>query len=177
MNKPSTNHNEPPIAELAYAIGQKLLKFGWKLTVAESCTGGWIAKSLTDIPGSSAWLEYGFVTYSNTAKHSLLGVPNNTLEQHGAVSAATVSAMAQGAIIHSNANVAIAVSGIAGPTGGTPDKPLGTVWLAWYLPKHKIHTECQHFTGNRKLIRQQAVHYALQELRSMLENLTSIDPL
>lgn len=132
---------------------------GWRLVTAESCTGGWIAKAITDIPGSSSWFDRGFVTYSNTAKMEMLNVQENTLQVHGAVSANTVMEMAEGALIHSQADIAVAVSGIAGPEGGNPAKPVGTVWLAWVTRDRKISL-CRHhnFAGDRESVRYQAVN-------------------
>ena len=120
--------------DLATQVGRALLRRQWTLTTAESCTGGWIAKVLTDVPGSSEWFERGVVTYSNQAKMDMLEVKEATLAAHGAVSAETVAEMARGGLARSQAQVAVAVSGVAGPDGGTPDKPVGTVWMAWAWP-------------------------------------------
>ena len=147
--------------ELATQTGEQLSKHGLSLTTAESCTGGWIAKILTDIPGSSGWFERGFVTYSNEAKQDMLGVRASTLQQHGAVSEQVVKEMASGAICNSRADVSVAVSGIAGPGGGTADKPVGTVWLAWAAGKN-LRTSHVHLSGERSRIREQAVELALQ---------------
>ena len=141
------------------------------LTCAESCTGGWIAKAITDLPGSSAIFDRGFVTYSNRAKQEMLGVTGKTLEQHGAVSQQTVKEMAEGALSHSGATMAVSVSGIAGPTGGTADKPVGTVWIGWSRSSSKqLVTHCQrhHFKGDRTEVRQQSVITAFQGLIDML---------
>lgn len=132
------------------------------LVTAESCTGGWLAKCCTDIPGSSVWFERGFVSYSNQAKQDLLNVAESTLRQYGAVSEQTVIEMAQGALANSRADLSVAITGIAGPDGGTDDKPVGTVWLAWATKTAPIETACHHFNGDRNAIRQQAVIYALQ---------------
>lgn len=156
---------------LARQAGQALAVRGFSVATAESCTGGWIAKLLTDSPGSSAWFERGFVVYSNAAKQELLGVPAATLGQHGAVSKATVMALASGALQHSHATVAIAVSGIAGPGGGSPDKPVGTVWLAWAL-REQVTAECHLFAGEREAVRRQAVAAALTGLIQRLETIT-----
>lgn len=143
-------------------IAANLISSGWMLTTAESCTGGWIAKVCTDLAGSSAWFERGFVTYSNAAKQDMLGVQAATLEQHGAVSEAVVAEMASGALQHSRAQIAVAVSGIAGPSGGTPTKPVGMVCFGWAVQGGAVHTETCYFQGDRDAVRQQAVQYALE---------------
>ena len=148
--------------DLATQVGRALLHGQWTLTTAESCTGGWIAKVVTDVPGSSGWFERGFVTYGNQAKVEMLGVKETTLAAHGAVSAETVAEMAQGALAHGQARIAIAVSGVAGPDGGTPDKPVGTVWMAWAWPEGKLRTHCWVFRGDRESVRRQAVAAALE---------------
>lgn len=150
--------------ELAAQVGVALRTRNRTLAIAESCTGGWIAKVATDIPGSSGWFDRGFVTYSNTAKTDLLGVREATVADHGAVSAEVVAEMAAGALQRSPADVIVAVSGIAGPDGGTPDKPVGTVYLAWALRDGPLHTERLHFSGDRDAVRRQAVAAALQGL-------------
>jgi nicotinamide-nucleotide amidase len=140
-----------------------MLKKQWMLATAESCTGGLIAAACTDLAGSSAWFERGFVTYSNEAKTELLGVDAALIAQVGDVSEAVARAMAQGALAHSRAQVAVAVTGIAGPTGGSADKPVGTVWLGWTTP-HGTTTQVMHFAGDRAQIRSATVHHALQGL-------------
>ena len=154
--------------KLAERTGQTLSARRWLLVLAESCTGGWIAKVLTDVPGSSGWFERGFVTYSNAAKVELLGMPQAVLDAYGAVSRETVNAMAAGALAHSRADVALAVSGIAGPDGGSPDKPVGTVWLAWTLRGHAGHSRRYRFQGDREAVRRQAVVAALEGLLERL---------
>ncbi len=154
--------DDPKLYDLAYQAGKLLKSQGWMLVTAESCTGGWVAKCITDIPGSSEWFERGFVTYGNLAKIEMLTVRRKTLEQYGAVSQQTVAEMTAGALAHSHARYALAVSGIAGPAGGTPDKPVGTVWLAWQQRGKDCHTHLAHFQGNRESIRRQAVALALQ---------------
>lgn len=149
------------IHELAIRTGERLSKHGLSIATAESCTGGWIAKILTDIPGSSGWFERGFVTYSNEAKQDMLGVQGSSLQQHGAVSEQIVKEMARGAISNSRADVSVAVSGVAGPGGGTADKPVGTVWLAWAAGKN-LRTLHVHLSGERSRVREQAVELALQ---------------
>ena len=157
-------------AALAGAIGQKLRDRGYLLTVAESCTGGGIASVLTDIVGCSAWFERGFVAYSNAAKQELLGLQTVTLNTYGSVSEAAVREMATGALANSHAQVAIAVSGIAGPGGGSPDKPVGTVWLAWAIPDAAIMTSQQLFQGDRIAIRTQTVSAALTGMLNILSS-------
>ena len=148
--------------ELAAQVGIALRTRSRTLAIAESCTGGWIAKIITDVPGSSGWFDRGFVTYSNAAKTDLLGVRAATIAEHGAVSAEVVAEMAAGALERSPADLVIAVSGIAGPEGGTPDKPIGTVYLAWALRGGPVQTEIRHFPGNRDEVRLEAVAAALQ---------------
>lgn len=148
--------------ELAAQMGATLRTRGQILAIAESCTGGWIAKVVTDVPGSSGWFDRGFVTYSNVAKSELLGVRKETIVKHGAVSAEVVAEMASGALQRSPADVVVAVSGIAGPDGGSPDKPVGTVYLAWALRNGPIHTERQQFQGDRGQVRLESVAAALQ---------------
>ncbi len=137
------------------------------LACAESCTGGWIAKVLTDMPGSSAWFDRGFVTYSNLAKQEMLGVSRQTLDDCGAVSRETVLEMARGALAHSAADYSVAVSGIAGPGGGSPDKPVGTVWIAW-AGEGFAEAVCEHFQGDREAVRAATVRTALQGLLDRL---------
>jgi nicotinamide-nucleotide amidase len=146
---------------LARRVAAAMAARGWRLATAESCTGGWIAKLLTDIPGSSGWYEGGCVTYSNAAKQALLGVPGDQLAGHGAVSAPVVEAMATGALRLTGADLAVAVSGIAGPAGGTPDKPVGTVSLAWAGPRDAVASRTLHFGGDREAVRRQTVAAAL----------------
>lgn len=153
--------SDDDLQQLTAQVADDLLNREWLLSVAESCTGGWVAKCCTDLAGSSAWFDRGFVTYSNQAKNDMLGVTFSTLKQYGAVSKQTVIEMAQGALTHSNANVSLAISGIAGPTGGTEDKPVGTVWLAW-ASKTTTKTQMYLFTGDRDAVRRQAVLAALQ---------------
>lgn len=152
----------------AKAVGETLEERGWKLATAESCTGGWVSQALTEIPGSSNWFDCGFVTYSNASKEELLDVPSKTLEQEGAVSRATACAMAIGALTNSHADVSVAITGIAGPDGGTPTKAVGLVWFAWAISPEKISAKKHHFTGNRHEIRAQAVQFALEGLLSRL---------
>jgi len=140
-----------------------------KLTTAESCTGGWLAKVITDISGSSEIFDRGFVTYSNKAKQEMLGVSIQSLDKYGAVSEEVVAEMAVGALKNSVANISVSISGIAGPTGGTPEKPVGTVCFAWMLTNSPPHSETVLFSGDRMEIRQQAVNYALQGILKMIQ--------
>ncbi len=148
--------------ELATQVGIALRTRNRTLAIAESCTGGWIAKVITDIPGSSGWFDRGFVTYSNAAKMELLGVREATIAEHGAVSAEVVAEMAAGALERSRADLVLAVSGIAGPDGGSPDKPVGTVFLSWALRDGPTRAERRHFEGNRDHVRLRTVTIALQ---------------
>lgn len=154
-------HDEP-LYLLAREAGAALLHCGFMLATAESCTGGWVAQCITDVAGSSAWFDRGFVTYSNEAKCAMLGVDPGLLETHGAVSEATVRAMAAGALRNSRAQVAVAVSGIAGPAGGMADKPVGTVWFAWAKADGECRAQVRHFEGDRRQVRSQAVAAALR---------------
>lgn len=152
------------ITRLTTACAARLQAQGLRLAVAESCTGGWLAKVCTDASGSSSWFERGFVTYSNSAKQQMLGVSEQTLQEHGAVSEAVVMEMAVGALRQSNADLAVSVSGIAGPGGGTSDKPVGTVWFGWKRKTMPVVASCSHFDGERSDVRRQAVERALQGL-------------
>ena len=157
-----------PVTEaLCALLAEALLKKGFKLVTAESCTGGMIAAACTDLAGSSAWFERGFVTYSNDAKTELLGVPERVLHRAGAVCGPVAQAMAEGALAHSRAQVAVAVTGVAGPTGGSPAKPVGTVWFGFALPGQVVAEKC-HFEGDRAAVRQATVHHALSRLLALL---------
>jgi nicotinamide-nucleotide amidase len=145
-----------------------LLRRGAKVAAAESCTGGWIAKTFTDMPGSSAWFEYGFVTYGDNAKQDLLAVDPAMLELHGAVSEPVALAMARGAVVRSGAEFALAVTGIAGPDGGSADKPVGTVWFAW-AADGRVEAECHQLQGDRDTVRRQTVTRALQGMVQRVE--------
>lgn len=153
------------LEELSTAVVADLTAAGKAVATAESCTGGWVAKAITDVPGSSACFGYGVVSYSNGAKESILGVENATLEDNGSVSEPVVWEMADGVLHLSGADIAVAVSGIAGPDGGTDDKPVGTVWFAWAVRDHakiRVDTACQQFDGDREAVRELTVAYALQ---------------
>jgi nicotinamide-nucleotide amidase len=156
------------IPALVEQLAERLQAHRQWLAVAESCTGGWLAKCLTDRAGSSAWFERGFVTYSNDAKQELLGVPAEVLEQHGAVSADTVLAMAEGALAHSHADVAVAISGIAGPGGAVPGKPVGTVCFGFATREQRRQIMTVHFEGDRAQVREQSVVFALRQLLRLL---------
>lgn len=160
-------------ARLAKQVGVALKAHGMMLATAESCTGGGIAQAVTRISGSSAWFDRGFVTYSNAAKEEMLGVSPETIARHGAVSEATVREMAAGALQYSRAQVSVSVSGIAGPTGGTAEKPVGTVWFAW-ATDGMVRTACHHIDGDRDAIRVKAVRIALQGIVNTLNGKTKI---
>ena len=155
---------------LAARVGERLLARKLLLAAAESCTGGWVAEAVTAVAGSSAWFDCGFVTYSNEAKQRLLDVPASLLEYGGpgAVSEETVLAMTAGAIANSRARVAVAVSGIAGPDGGSAEKPVGTVWIAWQWERRKLAREFR-FSGDRTAVREAAVLAALEGLLALLD--------
>lgn len=158
---------------LAQELGHRLQSLNLKVATAESCTGGGVASAITNIAGSSAWFEMGFVTYSNGAKTQLLGVDPVLLERCGAVSEEVVRAMAQGALRQSGANVAAAVSGIAGPTGGSEAKPVGTVWFAWACDfKQETQVQLQRFNGGRAEVRNQAVMATLRGITEILKQNT-----
>lgn len=154
-------------ARLLADIAAQLRARGQMLATAESCTGGMIASACTDLSGSSQWFERGFVSYSNEAKAELLGVPPALIAEHGAVSEPVVRAMAAGAVARSRAQVAMAVTGVAGPTGGSPAKPVGTVWFGWAVDG-AVHTELQQFPGDRAAVRSATVAHALQRLHHYL---------
>ncbi len=162
-----TKHTDPELARLAVRVGRALLRSERSAATAESCTGGWIAKAMTDIAGSSQWFIEGFVTYSNESKVRRLGVPISVLKREGAVSEAVARAMAVGALRRSRAQVAVAVTGIAGPDGAVPGKPVGTVWLAWAVKRGiKVHVTAnlKRFTGGREAVRRKTVRAALAGL-------------
>jgi nicotinamide-nucleotide amidase len=159
------------IQKLAQALVNELKESGKAVATAESCTGGWVSKAITDIAGSSAVFGYGIVTYSNGAKESIVGVQNKTLEEYGAVSAEVVEEMAKGTLRLSGADIAVAVSGVAGPDGGTDEKPVGAVWFAWAVrdgTKALVDTRLEQFSGDRELVREASVAYALQGLRERI---------
>lgn len=159
-----TPHTDITVVQLATELGAALGERHWRVATAESCTGGGIAAAITGVPDSSGWFEYGLVTYANRAKESLLGVKAATLEAHGAVSEAVVLEMVSGALAVSGADIAVAASGIAGPGGGSREKPVGMVWLAWGLADGWRRAECFYFDGDRVAVRRQAVVVALREM-------------
>ena len=148
-------------------VADLLLKNQWQLATAESCTGGLIASLCTELPGASRWLERGFVTYSNTAKSDMLGVAPALIDRHGAVSDDVARAMARGAAARARVQVALAVTGVAGPDGGSAAKPVGTVWFAWAVPSG-LHSEMRHFSGDRSAVRQAAALHSLRRLADHL---------
>jgi nicotinamide-nucleotide amidase len=152
----------------AQKVGERLKAARAKLVTAESCTGGWAAQVVTSVAGSSAWFERGFVTYSNEAKHELLGVQENTLHAHGAVSEETAREMAQGALSRSRGTLALAVTGVAGPGGGSPGKPVGTVCFAW-ASAGRVRSQTRQFSGDRESVRRQSVLHALEGVLHHLE--------
>lgn len=166
------------LAELSEQVANTLKLAGIFLVTAESCTGGWLAKLMTDVVGSSHWFERGFVTYTNESKQEMLGVSPSIIEGHGAVSEATVRAMAQGALDKSHAQLSVAISGIAGPGGASPDKPVGTVWFAWGYRKadsasESFFIDSHHclFEGDRDAVRRQAVIHAMQVILKLIPEL------
>jgi len=158
------------LQQLAWSVGERLFARAQTLVTAESCTGGWIAKACTDVAGSSRWFQGGVVAYSNSLKAALLDVPEGLLAQHGAVSEPVVRAMAAGALARTGSTVAVAVSGVAGPDGGTVDKPVGTVWLAWAWREQdgslRTETRRDRFPGGRDEVRRRTVRRALERLLS-----------
>ena len=152
---------------LTAQVAEQLLSKKLLMATAESCTGGLIAAACTDLAGSSVWFERGFVSYSNAAKTELLGVPADLIESHGAVSEPVVRAMVEGALRHSRAQVAVAVTGVAGPGGGSPDKPVGTVWFGWATPDGVV-TDKRCFDGDRQQVREATVQHALLRLKQLL---------
>ena len=163
------NASDTNLARDAASLGECLRGQGRVIATAESCTGGWIAKCLTDTSGSSDYFETGLVTYSNTAKETMLGVPAGILAGHGAVSSAVVSAMVSGTLEKTGADVAVAVSGIAGPGGGSAEKPVGTVWFGWGVAGSTPVTACKQFEGDRDEVRRAAVHFALTRVKEWLQ--------
>lgn len=154
-----------PLYLLSQDVGNLLLDNNQILVTAESCTGGGVAAAITEVAGSSAWFDRAFVTYSNEAKQQMIGVKAKTLSEFGAVSEPVVFEMVQGALANSTATVGVSISGIAGPSGGSDEKPVGTVCFAWADQSGWLHIETKHFSGNRGEVREQAVEYALQTLK------------
>lgn len=169
-HSPSASTDEAGLDALAAQLGSELLAHHEMLVTAESCTGGWIAKAVTDVAGCSAWFDCGMAAYSYEAKQRLLGVRPETLLQHGAVSEETCIEMVSGALIHSGASIAVAVTGIAGPGGGTEDKPVGSVWIGWKRRGGYPRAQLFRFSGDREAIRRQTVAAAI---KGLLESLTA----
>ena len=167
MAPETLSNQELSTQHLCGLVADFLSKKQWMLATAESCTGGLIAAACTDLAGSSLWFERGFVTYSNAAKTELLGVPTELIAQFGAVSEPVARAMASGALAHAHAQVAVAVTGVAGPSGGSVDKPVGTVWFGWATPTG-LFSDCQHFAGDRAAVRTATVQHALTRLLTLL---------
>ena len=173
MNTLSLSKNEllaqatPALEADLNHIAAQLQARGWMLATAESCTGGMVAAACTDLAGSSQWFERGFVSYSNAAKTELLGVPAELIAQHGAVSEAVARAMAEGALVHAHAQASLAVTGVAGPGGGSADKPVGTVWFGWCVAG-QTHSEVRHFAGDRAAVRRATLCHALARLAGWL---------
>jgi len=161
--------SDQELQALAAQLGECLLALNMRLATAESCTGGWLAKVITDLPGSSAWFNGSLVTYSNEAKQQILGVQKPTLDEFGAVSDETVKEMSDGVLAHMDADVALSISGIAGPGGGSDVKPVGLVWFGWGGRGKLVRAESHIFGGDREEVRRQAVEKALQLLLAMLE--------
>jgi nicotinamide-nucleotide amidase len=159
---------DPALYRLAEALGEALKTRGLMLATAESCTGGWVAEAVTTVAGSSDWFERGFVTYTYVSKREMLGVDGDLLGRHGAVSEEVVRQMASGALERSHAQVVVAVSGVAGPGGGTPGKPVGTVCFAWGRKGDAYRVETARFEGDREAVRRQAVEHALQGVLALL---------
>jgi len=161
--------SDADLARLAVDLGAALRRKRLKLAAAESCTGGWAAKCVTDVAGSSQWFDRGFVAYTNRAKQDLLGVSPQALLQFGAVSAQVAKEMAEGALLRSNADAAFGITGIAGPDGGSPDKPVGTVWFAWAVRGQPAETRQMRFDGDRDAVRRAAVAAALSRMVERVE--------
>ena len=160
--------SDEELHQLAAELGDKLIARGWMLATAESCTGGWVGQLITSLPGSSQWYERGFITYANAAKTEMLGVPAEVIGEHGAVSEETASAMAAGALTHSHAQATLAISGIAGPAGGTPQKPVGLVCYGWALADGTLMSSTCRLDGDREEIRSRAVAAAMRGLIDLL---------
>jgi nicotinamide-nucleotide amidase len=165
--------SQAELESLAAQVGALLSVNGQKLATAESCTGGWVAQCLTAIAGSSDWFDRGFITYSNDAKQEMLGLGAEILATHGAVSEATAIAMAAGALRSSHADWALSITGIAGPSGGSPDKPVGTVCFGWAGPDGRLLAETRRFQGGREEVRAQSVEHALEGVLLHAANLTA----
>lgn len=164
------NNHHSQLQTLVETLAQKMISGNLKLASAESCTGGWLAKVVTDLAGSSHWFECALVTYSNQSKQGLLGVDSHLLDQHGAVSQPVVKAMVLGLLERCNANIGVSISGIAGPGGGSEQKPVGTVWIAWATPGQLSQATQFNFEGDRSQIRLQAVFEALSGVQRLIDH-------
>ena len=167
-------NNIDPQHQFARTLANTLIERGWKIALAESCTGGLVCATLTDLAGSSDWFERGYITYSNAAKTECLDVPAETIQSFGAVSEQVAAAMANGARLKADVNVAVSITGIAGPTGGSPDKPVGTVCFGWSIKQQggddvKTITITKQFSGDRQTVREQACDFALSKLLDLLQ--------
>ena len=162
--------SDQTLHHLARQVGVELTRQGLMLASAESCTGGWLGQVITSIPGSSAWYESGFITYTASSKQEMLGISTDTLKKYGAVSEQTAREMAHGAVTRSSAQVAASITGIAGPGGGTTKKPVGMVCFAWVMKDNHMQSETRHFSGDREAVRQQSVAVALQGLIALLRD-------
>ncbi|RYF07762.1 MAG: CinA family protein [Comamonadaceae bacterium] len=169
LNAPQQAPDTRPLQAVLTDIAGRLSARGWMLATAESCTGGLIAAACTDLAGSSQWFERGFVTYSNAAKTELLAVPAALIDAHGAVSEPVARAMAEGAVAHAHAQVSVAVTGVAGPSGGSAAKPVGMVWFAWHLAGRTV-SEVQQFAGDRQAVRAATVRHAALRLAAWLDS-------
>jgi nicotinamide-nucleotide amidase len=170
-NKKSTTESSTSnldIDDIIATLAKTLLAKGWRLSTAESCTGGLVSASITALAGSSEWFERGYITYSNQAKSEDIDVSQNLIEEYGAVSDQVARAMALGAKQNSGSDIALSITGIAGPTGGSSEKPVGTVCFAWVLANDQMISETKHFEGNRQQIRQQACDFSLRKLLDLL---------
>ena len=162
--------DDQALFDLAARVGESLTQRGWMLVTAESCTGGWVGQAVTAVAGSSIWYDRGFITYSNRSKCEMLGVQPALLDQFGAVSPQTAQAMVTGALSRSHAQIGLAITGIAGPAGGTAEKPVGMVCFAWASKDGSVQHETHHFKGNRESIRRSAVTTALRGILHLLDN-------
>lgn len=162
--------DDQTLHNLAKQVGLALTRQGLVLVSAESCTGGWLGQMITSIPGSSAWYDSGFITYTVNSKQEMLGISTKTLKEHGEVSEQTAREMAHGAVTRSGAQVAVSITGIAGPGGGTAKKPVGMVCFAWEMKDNHMRSETRHFSGDRRAVRQQSVAVALQGLIALLRD-------
>ena len=168
------NTNDESLQQLAAQVGAVLVQRGLMLASAESCTGGWLGQTMTSVAGSSTWYERGFITYTNISKSEMLGVSDATLAQYGAVSEQTAKEMALGTLARSHAQIAVSITGIAGPGGGTAEKPVGMVCFAWAMKDGLARSETRHFTGDREAIRRQSVVVALQGVSDLLQGVALV---